>query len=73
MQNILHLNVMYTESIMFEKSYLCFIMPLNVRRSCDKITQKLYPGGLPEPAIGMIIKDVLNAVHFLHTKRIVHG
>lgn len=64
---------MYTQSIMTEKNYLCFIMPLMVRRSCDLIVQNLYPGGLPEDAIAMIIKEVLNAVVFLHKKRIVHG
>lgn len=72
-QQFHHLNIMYAQSIMTSNNYICFMMPLMVHKSCDLILQNTYPGGLPEIAIAIIVKDVLNAISYLHSKRIVHG
>lgn len=72
-QQFHHLNIMYAQSIMTSNNYICFMMPLMVHKSCDLIVQSTYPGGLPEIAIAIIVKDVLKAISYLHSKRIVHG
>lgn len=51
---------------------LCVLLPLMVHRSCDQIIIDQFTSGFPESAIGIILKDILSAVDYLHNRKIVH-
>lgn len=51
---------------------LCVLLPLMVHRSCDQIIANQFTSGFPESAIGIILKDILSAVDYLHNRKIVH-
>ncbi|XP_046683979.1 putative serine/threonine-protein kinase STE20-like [Homalodisca vitripennis] len=53
-------------------SVLYRVMPLMPYLSCDKIMEKSYPYGIPEVAISMILKDILNALEYLHGRNYIN-
>lgn len=72
MTSFKHQNLLTLRSVMIQPDFVMMQMPLQERRSCDQIISGSYYYGLPEEAIGMIIKDVLNGLLYLHNKNMVH-
>lgn len=72
MMSFEHQNLMKLQVGMVWTQFVVMVMPVQKHRSCDQIVRSSYPHGLPEDAIGLIMKDVLNGLLYLHNKNMVH-
>lgn len=47
-------------------------MPLLGYTSAARLVATHFSDGLPEPALALVIKEVLQGLSYLHSKRIIH-
>lgn len=51
---------------------VCIVSPLMGFGSCRDLLNAHFNEGLPEPAVALILKDVLEGLDYIHKKGIIH-
>uniref|UniRef100_A0A1B6LHI4 Protein kinase domain-containing protein n=1 Tax=Graphocephala atropunctata TaxID=36148 RepID=A0A1B6LHI4_9HEMI len=72
MKELKHDNLMKALSTFSLGCIMCRVLPLMVYQSCDVIINSSFPYGMPEHAVGMILRDILSALTYLHDHNFIH-
>lgn len=72
MRQLNHPNVLPVLSSFVSGHEIVSVLPVMGYGSCAHLILRYFPAGLPEAAIAIILKAVLNALHYLHSKGIIH-
>ncbi|XP_020581914.1 serine/threonine-protein kinase BLUS1 isoform X2 [Phalaenopsis equestris] len=67
-----HSNVLRAHCSFAAGKCLWVVMPLMSAGSVQSILASAFPGGLPEPAVACVLRDVLRALSYLHGQGNVH-
>ncbi|KAJ6811982.1 serine/threonine-protein kinase BLUS1 [Iris pallida] len=67
-----HPNVLCAHCSFVVDSHLWVVMPFMAAGSLHSIISSSFPDGLPEPAIAVILKEVLSALSYLHNQGHIH-
>ncbi|GLJ40247.1 hypothetical protein SUGI_0826390 [Cryptomeria japonica] len=67
-----HPNVLRAHCSFIVQQSLWVVMPFMAGGSCQSIMQAAFSGGLEEPAIGLVLKDTLKALDYLHQQGHIH-
>ncbi|KAJ1526699.1 hypothetical protein ONE63_008279 [Megalurothrips usitatus] len=67
-----HPNVVMVSASFVLQSYVTVISPLMAFGSCRDLLNRHFTEGLPELAISYILKDILQALDYIHRKGYVH-
>ncbi|XP_039266620.2 STE20-related kinase adapter protein alpha-like [Styela clava] len=71
-RNLSHSNVITFSSIFLHGSKLCMVMPLMEYGSCTDIMSAHFKYGLSEHVIALIMREVLKALVYIHSMRLIH-
>uniref|UniRef100_A0A0V0G9W6 Putative pseudokinase domain of ste20-related kinase adapter protein n=1 Tax=Triatoma dimidiata TaxID=72491 RepID=A0A0V0G9W6_TRIDM len=72
MRQLNHPNVLPVLCSFVSGHEIVSVLPVMGYGSCAHLILRYFPAGLPEAAIAIILKAVLNALHYLHSKGIIH-
>lgn len=53
-------------------AHICVVSPLMAFGSCRDLLNRHFTEGLPELAIAYIMKDILQALDYIHKKGYIH-
>ncbi|XP_045581000.1 STE20-related kinase adapter protein alpha isoform X2 [Procambarus clarkii] len=67
-----HRNIIQYMASFIYSQQLWIVMPLLGYTSASRLVATHFSDGLPEPALALVIKDVLHGLSYLHSKRIIH-
>lgn len=67
-----HPNIIHYLTSFITEQQLWIIMPLMGYFSASRLVASHFPEGLPEQALALVIKDVLQGMVYLHSKGIIH-
>ncbi|KAF5281322.1 hypothetical protein FQA39_LY17834 [Lamprigera yunnana] len=67
-----HPNILSYHTSFVMDSDVCVISPLMAFGSCKDLLERHFNHGLPENAINMIIKEVLEGLDYIHKKGFIH-
>ncbi|GLJ36210.1 hypothetical protein SUGI_0726860 [Cryptomeria japonica] len=68
-----HDNILNYYSTFMSNNYIWQVMPFMGGGSLKTLMEKAYPGGLEEPIIATVLKDVLHALAYIHGEGLIHG
>ncbi|XP_063888139.1 STE20-related kinase adapter protein alpha-like isoform X1 [Scylla paramamosain] len=67
-----HRNIIHYLASFPVSQQLWVVMPLLGFTSASRLVATHFSDGLPEPALALVIKEVLQGLSYLHSKRIIH-
>lgn len=67
-----HPNVVVINAAFVLDNNICVVSPLMAFGSCRDLLNRHFSEGLPELAIALILKDVLQALDYIHKKGYIH-
>lgn len=67
-----HPNVVMINAAFVMESHVCVVSPLMAYGSCRDLLNRHFTEGLPELAISYLLKDVLQALDYIHKKGYIH-
>lgn len=71
-QQLRHNNILSYECCFVDNQSVCVVSELCGYGSCTDLIASHFPDGLPELAICLILRDVLNGLTYIHKKGIIH-
>lgn len=71
-KHLRHRNIIQYLTSFTTSQQLWIAMPLLGYTSAARLVASHFPEGLPEPALALVIKEVLQGLQYLHSKNIIH-
>lgn len=67
-----HSNILPYLNVFVNDFNLYIVSPLMSYGSCSYLMDEYFNHGFPEPAIAVILRDVLHGLNYIHNKGLIH-